>query len=82
MDVFSRMRPQNSFDRRVSFFCSHLDFTAFLIFKFLLELFNPIQDGHFRGCSRMGEGKNLSHISYSDETWHSYTLPKEDPKSI
>ena len=24
----------------------------------------------------------LSHISYNDETWHSYTLPKEDPKNI
>ena len=23
---------------------------------------------------------NLSHISYKDETWHSYTLPKEDQK--
>ena len=23
---------------------------------------------------------NLSHISYNDETWHSYALPKEDPK--
>ena len=26
--------------------------------------------------------KNLSHIPYNDETWHSYTLPKEDPKYI
>ena len=43
--------------------------------------FNPIQEGHFRGCKRMGgEGANLSHISYNDETRHSYTLPKEDPK--
>ena len=25
---------------------------------------------------------NLSHISYNDETWHSYTLPKEDPKNL
>ena len=24
--------------------------------------------------------KNPSHISYNDETWHSYTLPKKDPK--
>ena len=47
---------------------------------------NPIQDGLFRGCSRMG-GRGalcppLSHISYNEETWHSYTLPKEDPKNI
>ena len=26
--------------------------------------------------------RNLSHISYNDETWHSYTLPKEDPKNV
>ena len=25
---------------------------------------------------------NLSRISYNEKTWHSYTLPKEDPKSI
>ena len=24
--------------------------------------------------------KKLSHIHYNDETWHSYNLPKEDPK--
>ena len=24
----------------------------------------------------------LSHVSYNDETWHSYTWPKEDPKNI
>ena len=22
------------------------------------------------------------HISYNDETWYSYTLPKEDPKNV
>ena len=49
-------------------------------------LLNPIQDGLFRSCSRMGEPKgpplqNLSHISDIDETWHSYTLLKEDPKN-
>ena len=37
------------------------------------RVLNPVQDGLFRGCS---------HISYNDETWHSYTLPKEDPKNI
>ena len=25
---------------------------------------------------------NLSPISYNDETWHTHTLPKEDPKNI
>ena len=29
--------------------------------------FNPIYDGPFRGCSR-------SHISYKDQTWHSYNV--------
>ena len=23
---------------------------------------------------------NLPHMSYNDETWHSYNLPKEEPK--
>ena len=23
--------------------------------------------------------QNLSNLSYNDETWHSYTLPKENP---
>ena len=49
--------------------------------------FNPIQDGHFPGCSRMGRGGKKTplpknHKSSNDETWHSYTLPKEDPKNI
>ena len=26
--------------------------------------------------------KNLSHIPYNHETWHIYTLPKEDPRNI
>ena len=32
----------------------------------------------WRGSGRGGGCKNMSHISYIDETWHSYTLPKED----
>ena len=52
-----------------------------------LEL-NPIKDRPFRGCSWMGERKstpsseNLLYRYYNDETWHSYTLPKKDAKSI
>ena len=52
--------------------------------------FNPVQDGPFRGCSRMnGRGggaknspslKSVTHIHY--QTSHSYTLPKEDSKNI
>ena len=52
-----------------------------------------IQDGHFQGYSWMGQGQkgpplhkwwNWSwwKISCNDETWHSYTLPKVDPKNI
>ena len=26
--------------------------------------------------------RNLSHISYNDETWHGYALSKEDPKNV
>ena len=25
---------------------------------------------------------NLSHICRNNQTWHSYTLPKEDPKNV
>ena len=44
-----------------------------LVLMQMVEYVNPIQDGPFRGCS---------HISYNDDTWHSYTLPlpKEDQK--
>ena len=50
----------------------------------VIKLLNPIQDGLFRGCSRMrgGRGGKKTHISCNDETWHSYTLPKEDPEDI
>ena len=51
--------------------------------------FNPIQDGLFSGLLTDGGGggkrpppENLPHISNNDETWPSYTLPKEDPKII
>ena len=45
--------------------------------------------GLFGAAHEWGEGgkkppppKSLSHISYINETWHSYTLPKKDPKNI
>ena len=52
----------------------------------IYEFFNPAQDGPIWGFSRMGVGQkdspslNLSRISYNDETWHSYALPKEHTK--
>ena len=33
-------------------------------------IFNPIQDGPFP------PPQNLPHMSYIDQTWHSYNLPK------
>ena len=48
--------------------------------------FIPTPYGPFWGCSRMGGGKKtlpkICHTSHNDETWRSYTLPKEDPKNI
>ena len=29
-----------------------------------------------------GAAHGGAHISYNDDTWHSYTLPKVDPKNI
>ena len=51
---------------------------------------NPIQNGLFRRCSRMGgpfcppplKSVTHTHISYNDKTWRSYTLSKEDLKNI
>ena len=35
-----------------------------------------------RGCKKAPPPSNPSHISYNDETGYTYTLPKENPKSI
>ena len=35
-----------------------------------------------RGGTKKVPSLNLSYISYNDETWHSYTLPKKDPKNL
>ena len=34
------------------------------------------------GAAHGRGGQNLSHIPYNDETWHSYILPKKDPKKV
>ena len=34
------------------------------------------------GGGQKSPSLNLSHISCNDETWHSYTLPKEHPKNM
>ena len=34
------------------------------------------------GAKRPSPPLNLAHISYNDETWHSYTLAKGNPKNI
>ena len=38
---------------------------------------NPICD-----CGQEIETTTHSHMFYNDETWHSYNLPKEDPKNV
>ena len=52
------------------------------------KCFILIQDGLFRGCSRMGGSqkdplslKSVTHIC-NDETWYSYILPKEYAKNV
>ena len=60
----------------------------FIVFIDAIEhalAFNPIQDGTFWDCLRMGGGlKRLKSVTqyYNDETWLTYTLPKEDPKNM
>ena len=54
---------------------------------FIIAYINPIQDGYFWDCSRMRGQKDppsLKSVTQSckDETWHSYTLAKKDPKYI
>ena len=34
------------------------------------------------GAAKRFPPPTISHISYNDETTHTYTLPKEDPKNI
>ena len=42
--------------------------------------------GLFGAAQRWGGERpppeNLSYIPYNDETWHSYTLPKEGPENM
>ena len=53
----------------------------------LLTLFSMGPFGAAHRCAGEGGGTkrptpwNLSHISHNDETWNSYTSPKEDQKS-
>ena len=67
-----------------------LDSSASMIFhvlEFSLTLFRMGFFGAAHGWGwRVGKKVpspyNLSHIFCNDETWHSYTLPKEDPQNI
>ena len=60
----------------------HFNFVS-LLTLFRMGIFGA---AHRSGGVGWGGGglfaQNLSHISYNDETWHSYTLAKEDPKNI
>ena len=52
------------------------------------EYLNPIQDGPFQGCSRMGGGlfgpllPKIRHTYPKMMKLGSYTLPKGDPKNV
>ena len=37
--------------------------------------------GAAHGWGAKAPAKNVSDISYNNETWHTYTLPREDPKT-
>ena len=38
--------------------------------------------GVTHGWGKVPPPLNLQHVSYNDETWHTYNLLKEDPKNI
>ena len=44
-----------------------------------MGLFGKLTDG---GSKDAPSTSNLLHISYNDETWHSYTLPKKPQKNM
>ena len=48
---------------------------------FRMVLFR-VAHGWGGGGAKASPTKNLSYISCTYETWHSYTLPKEDPTNI
>ena len=54
----------------------------YLLTLFRMGFFGAADGWRGGGIKKAPPPKNLSHISYNDETWHSYTLPKEDPKNI
>ena len=56
-------------------------FTKISLTLFRMGFFGAAH-GWWGGGQKGPLAKNLSHISYNCETWHSYPLPKEDPKSI
>ena len=47
-----------------------------------MGIFGTAHGGWGGGGQKDPPPKNLSHIPNNDETWHSYILPKEDPKII
>ena len=56
--------------------------------QFSLKILTLFSTGLFRAAHRyMGRGQNLSlsknyHNLFYNETWHSFSLPKEDPKNM
>ena len=46
-----------------------------------MDIFGAAHGWWGEGGKKDSPPKNLSHVSYYDETWQSYTLPKEDPKN-
>ena len=50
-----------------------------VLFENLYTILTLLTMDLFWRCSWVGGG---SYISYNDDTWHNFTLPKEDPKNI
>ena len=60
-------------------FCAETLYRKFNMFE---ERLIKITTVSFGGTEMKDWLKNLSNISYNDDTWHSYILPKKDSKNI
>ena len=58
--------------------CNKLKEVTLILFR--MGFWGLLTDGRAKKPNLRSQ--RICHTSYNDETWHNYTLPKEDPKII